>query len=93
MEILQSVGNVLIIGLILGAGLPALFAVGMRLHAEGSDESTPDGSVVSGNAALRYAAYAIFGFVALVIVVGLLWITRHTIYYYLDIKLFPFGYK
>ena len=34
-----------------------------------------------------------FAFVALVIVTGILWITRQTIYYYTDIKIFPFGYK
>lgn len=35
----------------------------------------------------------IFGVVILVIAVGILWITRQTIFYYTGVKIFPFGYK
>ncbi|MEO9326887.1 hypothetical protein [Gordonia aurantiaca] len=94
MDIVEAIGKVLLVGLVFGAGLPALFAIGMRVHSLGSDEAAADGTIVShGNPAMRVLSYAIFGLVALVIVVALLWITRQTIYYYTDVKLFPFGYK
>ena len=93
METIEAITKVLIVGLVLGAGLPALFAVGMRL------QSAPEGEGYGGSATdaphpvRRLLAYAIFGFVALVIITGILWITRQTIFYYTGIKIFPFGYK
>lgn len=93
MDIVESIVKVLAIGLLLGAGLPALFAVGLRCYAEGSSSVTTTGTVSSGNPALRYLGIALFALVALVIITGILWITRQTIYYYTDIKIFPFGYK
>lgn len=93
MDIVESIGKVLIVGLVLGAGLPALFATGLRLFAQGGGDVNADGTVSDSNPVARAAAYVIFGFVALVIVVGLLWITRQTILYYTGVKLFPFGYK
>ena len=93
MDIVESIGKVLIVGLIFGAGLPALFAFGLRFHAEGASGTNADGTVSQGNPALRGLGYAIFALVLAIIVIALLWITRQTIYYYFDIKIFPFGYK
>ncbi|MGC4961672.1 hypothetical protein ACPXCG_14460 [Gordonia sp. DT218] len=93
MDIVESIGKVLIVGLIFGAGLPALFAFGLRFHAEGASETNADGTVSQGNPAMRTLGYVIFGVVGLLILLGLLWITRQTIFYYTDIKIFPFGYK
>ncbi|UCZ90047.1 hypothetical protein [Gordonia sp. WA4-43] len=93
MDIVESIMKVLLVGLILGAGLPALFAVGLRCHAQGAPGVGADGTISNGNAPLRLLGYAIFAVVALVIVTALLWITRQTIYYYFDVKIFPFGYK
>ncbi|WP_439032426.1 hypothetical protein [Gordonia terrae] len=93
MDIVESITKVLLVGLLLGAGLPALFAVGLRCHAQGSSGVGADGTISTGSPAMRALGYAIFAVVALVIVTALLWITRQTIYYYLDIKVFPFGYK
>ncbi|MCR8896838.1 hypothetical protein NWF34_07680 [Gordonia sp. GONU] len=92
MDIVEAIGKVLFIGLLFGAGLPALFAVGLRLHEQGSDDVV-DGSVVTGSPAMRVLSYVIFAVVALVIITALLWITRQTIYFHTGIKLFPFGYK
>lgn len=93
MDIVESIGKVLVVGLLFGAGLPALFAFGLRFHAEGATETNADGTVTPGNPALRAAGYAVFAVVLLIIATALLWITRQTIYYYFDIKIFPFGYK
>ena len=93
MDIVESLGKVLLVGLVLGAGLPAVFAVGLRLYADGTGGTDADGAQVPPNPAMKLLAYVLFAFVALVIVTGILWITRQTIYYYTDIKIFPFGYK
>ena len=66
MDIVEAIAKVLVVGLIFGAGLPALFAVGLRVHEQGSDEVI-DGSLVKGNPAMRVLSYAIFVVVALVI--------------------------
>lgn len=87
METFEAIGKVLIVGLMLGAGLPALFAVGLRLR------SLADGTTSDPHPALKPVAYLIFGVVILVIVVGILWITRQTIFYHTGVKIFPFGYK
>ena len=92
MDIVEAIGKVLIIGLLFGAGLPALFAVGLRCHEQGGDEVV-DGSLVKGRPAMRVLSYAIFAVVVLVILTALLWITRQTLYFHTGIKLFPFGYK
>ncbi|TYQ09359.1 UNVERIFIED_ORG: hypothetical protein L601_000400001070 [Gordonia westfalica J30] len=92
MDIVEAIAKVLVVGLIFGAGLPALFAVGLRVHEQGSDEVV-EGSVVKGNPAMRVLSYAIFAVVALVIITAILWITRQTFYFHTGIKLFPFGYK
>ncbi len=89
MDIISSITKVLAVGLILGAGLPALFALGMRVEAAG------DGTLERpANPALKYLGYILIGLTAIVIVVGILWITRQTLNYYFDLKIFPdFAYK
>ncbi|GAA3951389.1 hypothetical protein [Gordonia caeni] len=87
-EIAESISRVLAIGLLLGAGLPALFAVGMRLVAL----STPDEdaeTATAPNQVYRYAGYFLYAVVAVVIILGILWITRQTLYHHLNIQVFP----
>lgn len=93
MDIVEAIAKVLVIGLIFGAGLPALFAVGIRFHSEGAAHTEADGTVTQGNPAYRALGYFLFAVVAAIIVIALLWLTRQTIYYYTDVKLFPFGYS
>lgn len=47
MDIVESIAKVLAVGLLLGAGLPALFAVGLRWYADGSGTVHEDGTVAA----------------------------------------------
>ena len=42
MDIVEAIGKVLMVGLVLGAGLPALFAYGLRLHSVGNGDENAD---------------------------------------------------
>lgn len=45
MHYLESIFRVLVVGLVLGAGLPALFAIGLRLYSTGAGGVDEDGVV------------------------------------------------
>lgn len=82
--------RVLALGLVFGAGLPALFAVGMRLQSAGTGEV--DGEAPGARRpALLVSGYAIFAIVVLVALAAVLWITRLSIYHYFGISLFGAG--
>ncbi|MGZ8176998.1 hypothetical protein ACXVUM_03640 [Williamsia sp. SKLECPSW1] len=88
----EAIFKVLVVGLVLGAGLPALFAVGLRLFAAGSGDTGTDGATTApGNPALKAAGIALFTLIGVVILVGILWITRTTINYHFGVNLFPFA--
>ena len=89
MHTLESIGKVLVVGLILGAGLPALFAIGLKLHADGMGNEHADGTVTAPNPLFKAAGYLLFGLVVAVIAVGILWVCRHTLDYHLGIQVFP----
>jgi hypothetical protein len=88
---LESILRVLAVGLILGAGLPALFACGLVAYSAGAGSTDADGAAHTPNPALKYLGVALFAVVAAVILVGLLWITRSTIEHQIGIDLFPFA--
>ncbi|KUI30553.1 hypothetical protein AU195_24840 [Mycobacterium sp. IS-1496] len=88
---LESILRVLVVGLILGAGLPALFACGLVAYSAGTDGADGDGAAHAPNPALKYLGVALFTIVGAVILVGLLWITRSTIEHQFGIDLFPFA--
>lgn len=87
---LESIFKVLLVGLVLGAGLPALFAVGLVAYSSGAGDAEADGTAHAPNPALKFAGLFLFAIVALVIVVALLWITKGTINHHFGIDLFPF---
>lgn len=89
MTYLEAIFKVLIVGLVLGAGLPAIFAVGMVAFSNGAGGEHQDGTVTAGNPALKYFGVLLFGLVALVILVALLWITRGTIIHHFGFDPFP----
>jgi hypothetical protein len=89
MTYLEAIGKVLIIGLLLGAGLPAIFATGMVAFSNGAGGEHTDGTVSAGNPALKFLGLALFALVAIVIFVALLWITRSTIIHHFGFDPFP----
>ncbi|MEV0356607.1 hypothetical protein AB0H71_11140 [Nocardia sp. NPDC050697] len=60
---LHALLEVVLAGIFFGAGLPALFAFGVRFHA-------------SGGGPARAGAYACFGIVCAAVVCGVLWIAK-----------------
>ena len=90
MTYFESIFKVLIVGLILGAGLPAVFAGGLVAYSNGAGGQHADGTVVAPNPMLKYLGVALFVFVGWVILTAVLWITRTTIIHHTGIDLFPF---
>ena len=79
--------QVLAVGLVLGAGLPALFALAMRLHAAGSGVAE-DGTVGRKNPLATVVSYVLYAVVILAVLVGVLFVTRHTLAHHFGIVLF-----
>lgn len=80
-ELLSLISNIVpvtLAGLVLGAGMPALFALALRLSA-GRTERRADGTVVQvrrAPVAARTASGVIYAIIVLVILAGVLWIAR-----------------
>ena len=89
MHYLESIFKVLFVGLILGAGLPALFATGMLAYSFGAGGEEADHIIHKPNPALKWVGILLFLFVALVIVTAVAWITRSTIIHHFGVDLFP----
>ena len=89
MHYLESIFKVLVVGLILGAGLPALFATGMLAYSFGAGGEEADHVVHKPNPALKLVGNLLFLFVAFVIVTAVAWITRSTIIHHFGVDLFP----
>ena len=86
-----AVFQIIVAGLLVGAGLPALFSVAVRVNAEGSGVVAHDGTVAHRNPALVALSWAIFGLVLLAVIIGVLFIARdfighHTGWYILGAK-------
>jgi hypothetical protein len=89
MGYLESILNVLVVGLILGAGLPALFATGMLAYSHGAGGEEADHLIHKPNPALKYLGMLLFVVVAFVILTGVAWITKSTIMHHFGVDLFP----
>ncbi|WP_029110994.1 hypothetical protein [Mycobacterium sp. URHD0025] len=90
MTYLESIFKVLVVGLILGAGLPAVFAAGLVAYSNGAGGTTADGATHAPNPVLKFVGLALFALVSLVILVAIAWITRTTMIHHTGIDLFPF---
>ncbi len=73
---LTAIYQILVAGLIVGAGLPALFAIGVRINAEGAGVAAHGGSITRRNPVLVAVSWAIFALALTVVVVGVLFIAR-----------------
>jgi hypothetical protein len=89
MRYLESILTVLAVGLILGAGLPALFSVGMLAYSHGAGGEEADHLIHKPNPPVRYLGILLFVIVAAVIITAVAWITRATIMHHFGIDLFP----
>ncbi|WP_295013566.1 hypothetical protein [uncultured Microbacterium sp.] len=89
-QMAAAAGRVLLVGLLFGAGLPALFAIGLRLQSAGTGE-------VGGEAPgtrrplLAVAGWILFAVVIAAVLAGVLFITRLSISHYFGISLFGAG--
>jgi hypothetical protein len=86
---MESILTVLAVGLILGAGLPALFATGMLAYSHGAGGEEADHLIHKPNPALKYLGILLFVVVAFVILTGVAWITKSTIMHHFGVDLFP----
>jgi len=89
MNYLESILKVLAVGLVLGAGLPAIFATGMLDYSHGAGGEEADHLIHKANPPLKYLGILLFLFVGFVIITAVAWITRSTILHHFDVDLFP----
>ncbi|GAA3037174.1 hypothetical protein [Microbacterium dextranolyticum] len=87
-DILLAAVRVLIVGALFGAGLPALFALGLRLQATGAGETDAEGAATARRPAATATAYVLFGVVIVAVLLGVLFITRHSLNHYFGISVF-----
>jgi hypothetical protein len=72
--------KILIFGLLLGSGVPALFALAVRIGASGAGVPGPDGAAVAHkNPALTAISFAIYAVALVAVVIGVLYIARDAI--------------
>lgn len=72
--------KILLFGLLLGSGLPALFAIAVKVGAVGAGIQGSDGTAVAHkNPALTLISYAIYALALVAVVIGVLYIARDAI--------------
>ncbi|GAS88646.1 hypothetical protein [Mycolicibacterium brisbanense] len=85
---LVAVGKILLFGLVLGAAVPTLFALALRLNIT----ATADGRSNSGRARLMVGlSWAIFALVVVVVITGVLFIANNFIGHRTGVYLFGNG--
>lgn len=90
MTYLEAILKVLAVGLVLGAGLPAVFATGLVAFSSGSGGTNNDGTVQAPNPALKALGLLLFAAVAAVVVIAILYITKNTIIHHFGFNPVPF---
>ncbi|MQY26264.1 hypothetical protein [Nocardia aurantia] len=89
--IAKSLGEVTLIGLLLGAGIPLVFALGIRFWAlEPAVAEGGSGAVAErrGNPVAQAIAYLCFALVIVAVVLGILYIAKDFISHTFDVQLF-----
>jgi hypothetical protein len=73
----QASLKILLFGLILGSGLPALFALAVKVGAVGAGIQASDGGAVAHkNPALTAISYAIYALALVAVAIGVLYVAR-----------------
>ena len=90
MSYVEAILKVLVVGLLLGAGLPAVFAAGLVAYSNGAGGQHADGTAQAPNPALKWLGVLLFVFVGWVILTAVAWITRATIIHQFGFDPFPF---
>jgi hypothetical protein len=87
-EIVSNTLQVIVVGILLGAGLPALFACGIKLLDIGTAHpaATPTGTA-GGNKAALVGGYAIFAAIVVVVLYAILFVVKSSLSHYLGIEL------
>lgn len=83
--------KILVFGLVVGAGLPTLFAMGVCVNAEGAGVAHHGDAVAKRNQVVLAISWLIFAVVLVAVTVGVLFIARdfighHTGWYILGAK-------
>lgn len=89
-SLLTNLVPVTIAGLILGAGLPAVFALAMRISA-GQTTRLEDGTVLQtrpASSAARAVSAILYALIVAAIVVGILWVAKDFLYHAIGFNLF-----
>lgn len=89
MHYLEATFKVLLVGLVLGAGLPAVFATGLLAYSSGVGGEDVDSVLHKPNPPLKYVGIVLFAFVGFVIVAAVAWIARATVLHHFGVDLFP----
>ncbi|WP_433621937.1 hypothetical protein [Nocardia sp. CA-120079] len=85
--IAKSLGEVTLIAVLLGTGLPVIFATGIRLWS--MEPAAADGAGASArNQVAQVVAYLCFAIVIVAVVLGILYIAKDFISHTFDIQLF-----
>lgn len=94
MHYLEAIFRVLVVGLIFGAGLPAVFAGGLVAYSTGSGGVADDGTTHTPNAVLKALGLLLFVLVGTIVLLAILWITKDVIAHHTGVKIFePLGLK
>ncbi|MGX9674556.1 hypothetical protein [Mycobacterium sp. HM-7] len=94
MHYLEAVFKVLVVGLIFGAGLPAVFAGGLVAYSNGAGGVGDDGTTHAPNALLKYFGLLLFVLVGSIVLLAVLWITKDVIAHHTGVHVFaPLGLK
>lgn len=94
MHYLEAIFKVLIVGLIFGAGLPAVFAGGLLAYSNGAGGVGDDGTTLNPNPVLKALGLLLFVLVGAIVLLAILWITKDVIAHHTGVKIFePLGLK
>lgn len=90
MNYLEAIFRVLVVGLIFGAGLPAVFAGALVAYSNGAGGVGEDGAVHASNPVLKYLGLLLFALVGAIVLLAILWITKDVINHHTGVDLFAF---